>query len=87
MLFTFPLPPHYRFETMGMSKRCQACVWLQGLGLRPQGKRKALPLRSQGAPVTDRDVHAYVAHYGRWQALAFRCWDWKLPRRYEPVSS
>jgi N-glycosylase/DNA lyase len=32
----------------------------------------------QGAPVTDREVHAYFAHYGRWQALAFRCWDWRL---------
>lgn len=31
----------------------------------------------QGAPVTDRQVHEYFAHYGRWQALVFRCWDWK----------
>jgi 3-methyladenine DNA glycosylase/8-oxoguanine DNA glycosylase len=31
----------------------------------------------QGEQVTDREVHAYFAHYGRWQALAFRCWDWQ----------
>ncbi len=30
----------------------------------------------QGEPVTDREVHEYFAHYGRWQALAFRCWNW-----------
>ena len=30
----------------------------------------------QGEPVTDREVHEYFAHYGRWQALAFRCWSW-----------
>ena len=29
-----------------------------------------------GAPVTDRDVHRYFDQYGRWKALAFRCWDW-----------
>ena len=30
----------------------------------------------QGEPVTDREVHEYFAHYGRWQGLAFRCWNW-----------
>ena len=30
-----------------------------------------------GVPVTDRDVHAHFAQYGRWKALAFRCWNWE----------
>ena len=30
-----------------------------------------------GAPVTDRDVHAHFADFGRWKGLAFRCWDWE----------
>ncbi len=29
-----------------------------------------------GAPVSDADVHRHFAPFGRWQALAFRCWDW-----------
>ena len=29
-----------------------------------------------GAPVSDRDVHAHFDRFGRWKALAFRCWDW-----------
>lgn len=31
---------------------------------------------ANGEPVTDHDVHAQFAQYGRWRALAFRCWDW-----------
>lgn len=29
-----------------------------------------------GDKVSDRDVHALFEHFGRWQALAFRCWAW-----------
>jgi len=30
-----------------------------------------------GEPVSDRDVHAHFVSFGRWQALAFRCWNWE----------
>lgn len=30
-----------------------------------------------GAPVSDREVHAHFDQFGRWRALAFRCWDWE----------
>lgn len=30
-----------------------------------------------GAPVSDREVHARFDRFGRWRALAFRCWDWE----------
>lgn len=32
---------------------------------------------NNGVPVSDQEVHQRFAHFGRWQALAFRCWDWR----------
>ena len=30
-----------------------------------------------GEPVTDKEVHEHFAHFGRWKALAFNCWNWE----------
>lgn len=30
-----------------------------------------------GEPVTDQDVHAHFAPFGRWKALAYRNWKWE----------
>jgi 3-methyladenine DNA glycosylase/8-oxoguanine DNA glycosylase len=40
-----------------------------------------------GAEISDANVHAHFAGFGRWKALAFRCWDWdSLPAATPPLT-